>query len=126
MPQRAIRFEGVTFAYPGTTTPVFDRLDLEVPARSSLAVVGANGAGKTTLVKLLARLYEPSAGRITVDGVDVRDLDLGSWRPGCPSSSRTSCATSSPLATTWAWGGGCGCTTRTASGPPSSGRGAAS
>ncbi len=67
--------------------------------------MGANRAGKTTLVKLLARLYEPSAGRITVDGVDVRDLDLGSWRPGCPSSSRTSCATSSPLATTWAWGG---------------------
>jgi ATP-binding cassette subfamily B protein len=55
-------------------------LDLVVPAGTSLAIVGANGAGKTTLVKLLARLYEPTAGRILVDGVDVRDLDVTSWR----------------------------------------------
>ncbi len=80
LPRHTLRFEGVSFAYPGTTTVVFDRLDLEVPAGTSLAIVGANGAGKTTLVKLLARLYEPSAGRITIDGIDVRDLDVASWR----------------------------------------------
>ncbi len=75
----AIRFESVSFAYPGGRQ-VFDDLDLTVPAGASLAIVGANGAGKTTLVKLLARLYEPTSGRILVDGVDVRELDLASWR----------------------------------------------
>jgi ATP-binding cassette subfamily B protein len=75
----AIRFESVSFAYPDGRQ-VFDDLDLAVPAGASLAIVGANGAGKTTLVKLLARLYEPSSGRILVDGVDVRELDLASWR----------------------------------------------
>ncbi len=59
---------------------MFDGLDLVVPAGTSMAIVGANGAGKTTLVKLLARLYEPSGGRIVVDGVDVRELDVDSWR----------------------------------------------
>ena len=59
---------------------MLDGLDLEIPAGASLAIVGLNGAGKTTLIKLLARLYEPTAGRITVDGIDVRDLDLASWR----------------------------------------------
>jgi len=76
----AIRFEGVSFAYPGSERLVLDGLDLDVPAGRSLAIVGLNGAGKTTLVKLLARLYEPGAGRITVDGADVRSFDLGSWR----------------------------------------------
>ena len=78
-PGRAIRFESVSFAYPDGRQ-VFDGLDLTVPAGASLAIVGANGAGKTTLVKLLARLYEPTSGRILVDGVDVRELDLASWR----------------------------------------------
>ena len=55
---------------------MLDGLDLEIPAGGSLAIVGLNGAGKTTLIKLLARLYEPTAGRITVDGIDVRELDL--------------------------------------------------
>ncbi len=80
LPHQTLRFEGVTFSYPGTATPVFDRLDLEIRAETSLAIVGANGAGKTTLVKLLARLYEPSAGRITIDGIDIRELDVASWR----------------------------------------------
>lgn len=79
MPQQGIRFEGVSFAYPDGR-PVFEHLDLTVPAGSSLAIVGANGAGKTTLMKLLARLYEPSSGRILVDGIDLRELDLTSWR----------------------------------------------
>jgi ATP-binding cassette subfamily B protein len=75
-PERGIRFSGVTFAYPQTDRLVLDGLDLWVPAGSSLAVVGENGAGKTTLVKLLARFYDPSEGSITLDGVDLRDLDL--------------------------------------------------
>jgi ATP-binding cassette subfamily B protein len=79
-PREGIVFEGVAFSYPGSRQPVFEDLHLEVPAGTSLAIVGANGAGKTTLVKLLARLYEPSAGRILVDGIDARDLDLPSWR----------------------------------------------
>jgi ATP-binding cassette subfamily B protein len=80
MPRESIRFEGVSFAYPGTERPVLDSLDLEIPAGGSLAIVGLNGAGKTTLIKLLARLYEPTAGRITVDGIDIRELDLAGWR----------------------------------------------
>ena len=74
LPARAIRFESVSFSY-GTGRPVFDGLDLEIPAGRSLAIVGENGAGKTTLVKLLSRLYDPTAGRITVDGVDLRTID---------------------------------------------------
>ncbi len=80
LPATAVRFEGVTFAYPGAEHPVFDGLDLVVPAGTSMAIVGANGAGKTTLVKLLTRFYEPTAGRVLVDGIDVRDLDVDSWR----------------------------------------------
>jgi ATP-binding cassette, subfamily B, bacterial len=78
-PRHAIRFENVSFAYPGGP-PVFDGLDLELPAGRSTAVVGLNGAGKTTLVKLLARCHDPTAGRITVDGRDLRDLDATAWR----------------------------------------------
>ena len=80
MPAREIRFEALAFSYPGRDRPVFEGLDLVVPAGTSLAIVGANGAGKTTLIKLLARLYEPTGGRILVDGVDVRDLDVDGWR----------------------------------------------
>lgn len=80
MPREAIRFEGVHFTYPGRDNDVYAGLDLEIPAGRSLAVVGDNGAGKTTLVKLLARLYEPTAGRITIDGVDVLDLDTAAWQ----------------------------------------------
>ncbi len=79
LPSRDIRFEGVRFVYPGGRK-VFDGLDLVVPAGSSLAVVGANGVGKTTLVKLLSRLYEPDGGRILVDGLPLRALDVSSWR----------------------------------------------
>ncbi|MGI5212808.1 ABC transporter ATP-binding protein [Plantactinospora sp. CA-290183] len=75
-----VRFEQVRFAYPGTTRPVLQDLDLEIRPGEVLAVVGLNGAGKTTLTKLLAGLYAPDAGRITVDGVDLRELDISSWR----------------------------------------------
>ena len=81
MPARKICFRDVVFAYP--TTPgeiVLNGFDLTIPAGSSLAIVGLNGAGKTTLAKLLCRLYEPSGGSIEVDGVDIRELDIESWR----------------------------------------------
>jgi ATP-binding cassette, subfamily B, bacterial len=79
-PESGIRFESVGYRYPGGGAPVFTGLDLELAAGRSLALVGVNGAGKTTLVTLLARLREPSAGRITVDGTDLRDLDARSWQ----------------------------------------------
>jgi ATP-binding cassette, subfamily B, bacterial len=80
LPARTIRFEGVHFTYPGRHEPVFAGLDLEIEAGRSLAIVGENGAGKTSFVKLLARLYDPDAGRILIDGVDLRELDPASWR----------------------------------------------
>jgi len=81
MPAHHIRFRDVTFAYPAAPArPVLGGLDLEIPAGSSLAIVGQNGAGKTTLAKLLCRLYDPQSGAIEVDGVDLRDLDTESWR----------------------------------------------
>jgi ABC-type multidrug transport system fused ATPase/permease subunit len=79
MPARAIRFRDLTFAYPGGAT-VLEGFDLTIPAGSSLAIVGQNGAGKTTLAKLLCRLYDPQKGAIEIDGVDVREFDLVSWR----------------------------------------------
>jgi len=80
LPTRNVRFDGVTFAYPGTPSPVFDGLDLTIEAGRSLAVVGVNGAGKTTLVKLLGRLYDPQEGAITVDGIDLRSFDAHAWQ----------------------------------------------
>jgi ATP-binding cassette subfamily B protein len=79
-PTREIRFEDVSFRYPGTDLDVYSHLNLAIHAGQSLAIVGANGAGKTTLVKLLARLYEPTSGRITVDGVDLREVDPIAWQ----------------------------------------------
>jgi ATP-binding cassette, subfamily B, bacterial len=79
LPAREIRFRDVSFAYPGGA-PVLEGFDLAIPAGSSLAIVGQNGAGKTTLAKLLCRLYDPQAGAIEIDGVDVRELDLAAWR----------------------------------------------
>jgi ABC-type bacteriocin/lantibiotic exporter with double-glycine peptidase domain len=80
LPAREIRFRDVTFAYPGSERPVLEAFDLTIPAGTSLAIVGQNGAGKTTLAKLLCRLYDPQAGGIEVDGVDLRDLDTDAWR----------------------------------------------
>src|SRR5262245_13175114 len=78
-PAREVRFRDVTFAYPGGA-PVLEHFDLTIPAGSSMAIVGQNGAGKTTLAKLLCRLYDPQAGSIAIDGVDVREFSLDSWR----------------------------------------------
>jgi ABC-type multidrug transport system fused ATPase/permease subunit len=79
LPAQEVRFRHLTFAYPGGA-PVLQDFDLTIPAGSSLAIVGQNGAGKTTLAKLLCRLYDPQQGAIEIDGTDIRDLDLASWR----------------------------------------------
>ena len=75
-----IRFEQVSFRYPATEAEVLRDVDLFLPAGSTVAVVGDNGAGKTTLVKLLCRFYEPTSGRITIDSVSLRDVDVDRWR----------------------------------------------
>jgi ATP-binding cassette, subfamily B, bacterial len=80
LPAREIRFRNVTFAYPQSDRPVLEGFDLSIPAGQSLAIVGQNGAGKTTLAKLLCRLYDPQSGTIEVDGLDLRDLEVGEWR----------------------------------------------
>ncbi len=79
-PPPHIRFDRVDFRYPGTDLPVLRAVDLEIRPGASIGVVGPNGAGKSTLTKLLARLYEPGAGRITVDGADLRAVDAAAWR----------------------------------------------
>jgi ATP-binding cassette subfamily B protein len=75
-----IRLEGVSFAYPGTDRLVLDGVDLALPAGSVVAIVGENGAGKSTLVKLLCKLYEPTAGRILVDGAPLSRMPADGWR----------------------------------------------
>ncbi|GAA4799819.1 ABC transporter ATP-binding protein [Actinomycetospora chlora] len=71
-----VRLSGVTFTHPGGDRPALDEVDLAIPAGTTLALVGETGSGKTTLGALVARLHDPDAGRITVDGVDLRDLRL--------------------------------------------------
>ncbi|MGI5371578.1 ABC transporter ATP-binding protein [Streptomyces iakyrus] len=71
-----IRFDDVSFGYDGKDGPVLDGIDLTVPAGGSLAIVGPTGAGKSTLGYLVPRLYDVTGGRVTLDGVDVRDLDF--------------------------------------------------
>jgi ATP-binding cassette subfamily B protein len=75
-----LRFEGVGFRYPGSAEPVLDGIDLDLAPGETVAVVGATGSGKTTLTALVGRLHDVSAGRVTLDGVDVRDLPLGQLR----------------------------------------------
>jgi ATP-binding cassette subfamily B protein len=78
--REGIRLEGVSFAYPGTKRLVLDSVDLSLPAGTVVAIVGENGAGKTTLVKLLCKLYEPTAGRILVDGAPLARMRVDEWR----------------------------------------------
>jgi ATP-binding cassette, subfamily B, bacterial len=75
-----LRFEGVGFRYPGAAVPVLRRVDLTVEPGETMAIVGVTGSGKTSLVSLVPRLYDVTAGRITLDGRDIRDLTLGSLR----------------------------------------------
>jgi ATP-binding cassette subfamily B protein len=72
--------EHVTFSYPGADTPALSDVDLKVSAGQTVALVGPSGAGKTTLSNLVARFYDPTAGRITLDGRDLRDYDVESFR----------------------------------------------
>ncbi|ATJ83637.1 ABC transporter ATP-binding protein [Halomonas beimenensis] len=79
-PGDGIRFEGVGFTYPGADRPALAGIDLHLTPGHSLALVGVNGSGKTTLIKLLTRLYDPTEGRILLDGSDLRDWDLATLR----------------------------------------------
>jgi ATP-binding cassette subfamily B protein len=78
--RRGIRFDRVSFAYPGATHVVLDDISLLLPAGAVVAIVGENGAGKTTLVKLLAKMYEPSSGSIMVDDIPLARLPAAGWR----------------------------------------------
>jgi ATP-binding cassette subfamily B protein len=78
--ERGIQLEHVSFAYPGTERLVLEDVNLELPPGAVVALVGENGAGKSTLVKLLCRLYQPSSGRILVDGVPLARIDPKRWR----------------------------------------------
>jgi ATP-binding cassette, subfamily B, bacterial MsbA len=77
--KRALRFEGVSFQYH-PDKPVLRNVDLEVRAGETIALVGPNGCGKTTLMQLLPRFYDPTAGRVTIEGVDIRDVRLRDLR----------------------------------------------
>jgi ATP-binding cassette, subfamily B, bacterial len=78
--EQGIRFEHVSFVYPGTTRTVVEDVSLTLPAGAVVAVVGENGAGKSTLVKLLARMYEPTSGQIFVDDVPLARIPAAAWR----------------------------------------------
>ncbi|MET7966507.1 ABC transporter ATP-binding protein [Micromonospora sp. NPDC005305] len=71
-----LRFSDVTFSYPGSDTAAVAGVSLDVPAGTSLALVGETGSGKSTLAALISRLHDPDAGRLTIDGIDLRDLRL--------------------------------------------------
>ena len=78
--RRGIRFEQVSFAYPGTSRLVLQDVSLSLPAGSVVAIVGENGAGKTTLVKLLAKMYEPTSGSIWIDDAPLARIAADEWR----------------------------------------------
>src|SRR5207244_11359199 len=71
-----VRVEDVTVAHPGAGRPAVSGINLDVPAGSTLALVGETGSGKTTLASLTARLYDPSSGSVRIDGIDLRDIRL--------------------------------------------------
>lgn len=75
-----LRLEGVSFSYPDAARPVLHEVNLEITPGETVALVGATGSGKTTLTALIPRLYDVTAGRITIDGVDIRDLPLSQLR----------------------------------------------
>jgi ATP-binding cassette subfamily B protein len=80
VPADGVRFESVGFSYPGASEPALTDISLHLRPGSSLALVGENGSGKTTLIKLLTRLYEPTSGRILLDGLDLREWNATKLR----------------------------------------------
>jgi subfamily B ATP-binding cassette protein MsbA len=80
--EKGIQFEQVSFAYPGYEKVVLKEIDLWIPKGKTIALVGASGAGKSTIADLLPRFYDPTQGRITIDGIDLRDYNLTSLRRG--------------------------------------------
>jgi ATP-binding cassette subfamily B protein len=78
--ERGIRFEHVSFSYPGVDKLALEDVSIELPAGRVVAIVGENGAGKSTLVKLLAKMYEPTSGKISVDGLDLSRISADAWR----------------------------------------------
>jgi ATP-binding cassette subfamily B protein len=78
--EQGIVFENVSFRYPGTERWALRNVSFRIPAGAVIALVGENGAGKTTVVKLLCRMYEPTEGRILVDGTDLAEIEIGAWR----------------------------------------------
>lgn len=79
-PEDGIRFEAVSFYYPGSKVPALDRVSLHMRPGESLAIVGENGSGKTTLIKLLTRLYSPTEGRILLEGLELKEWDIETLR----------------------------------------------
>ncbi len=79
-PEDGVRFESVSFTYPGAQTPALEDVTLHLKPGASLALVGENGSGKTTLIKLLTRLYSPTSGRILLDGADLASFEEGALR----------------------------------------------
>ena len=78
--REGVALRNMSFTYPGGTAPVLSSIDMEIRPGETVALVGENGAGKTTLTKILLGLYQPTAGVVTVDGTDLREIDLASWR----------------------------------------------
>jgi ATP-binding cassette subfamily B protein len=79
-PEDGVRFENVSFTYPGAQSPALENVSLHLRPGTSLALVGENGSGKTTLIKLLTRLYAPTSGRILLDGEDLASFEEGALR----------------------------------------------
>jgi ATP-binding cassette subfamily B protein len=75
-----ITFENVSFSYQGTSTPALKNVSLTLNVNQRIVLAGANGAGKSTMIKLLCRLYDPTEGRILIDGIDLKEIDPQAWR----------------------------------------------
>ena len=89
----------MSFSYPGRDQPVLTDINIELPAGSTVALVGENEAGKTTIVKLLTGMYRPVEGRITVDGIDLADIDTKTWRTCTTATFQTTSSSRCDLAT---------------------------